>query len=132
MELPNSMDECLYFTRRSLDNDGKAVAWVLKPDCPKCGKDKIGKPVNPKTGNAKIRAKEYVCPACGYTVPKDEFEPTITMNIQYKCPHCGNEGDATTPYTRKKFHGVDAYVFQCGKCNEKIPITKKMKAIKKK
>ena len=129
MEMPESMDECFYFTRRTLENDGKAVAWVLKPDCPECGKAKMGKPVD--KGKVKIRAKEYVCPSCGYTVSKEEFEPTLTMNIQYKCPHCGNSGEATTNYKLKSFLGTKAYVFTCEKCGEKIGITKKMKDVKK-
>ena len=90
----------------------------------------MGKPVG-KDGKVKIRAKEYACPRCGYTVPKDEFEPTLTMHIQYKCPHCGKDGTTTTDYKRKKFKGVDAYVFTCNDCGEKIPLTKKMKGLKK-
>ena len=131
IEIPESMDECFYFSRRTLDNNGKAVSWVLKPDCPKCGKAKMGKP-QATDGHIKIRAKEYMCPACSYTVSKEEFEPTLTMNIQYTCPHCGNSGEATTDYKLKPFMGVKAYVFTCGKCNEKIGITKKMKEPKKK
>ena len=67
--MPNSMEECVYFTRRAVGN-GKAVAWVFKEDCPECGKAKMGKPVNEKTGKAKIRATEYVCPACNHTIEK--------------------------------------------------------------
>ncbi len=128
--MPESTNECFYFTRRTFDNNGKAVAWVLKPDCPQCGKAKMGKP-RASDGHIKIRAGEYTCPACGYTVSKEEFEPTLTMNIQYTCLHCGNSGETTTNYETKKFHRVDAYVFTCQKCNEKIPITKKMKGLKK-
>ncbi|MBD3163663.1 hypothetical protein GF323_00515 [Candidatus Woesearchaeota archaeon] len=129
MEMPESMDECFYFTRRSLDNGGNAVAWVLKPDCPECSKAKMGKPV--EKGKVKIRAKEYACPECGYNVSKEEFEPTLTMNVQYKCPYCGNEGEATTDYKRKNFKGVPSYVFRCGQCGGEIGLTKKMKATKK-
>lgn len=129
MEIPESMDECFYFTNRVLDNGGSVIAWTLKPDCPKCKKAKMGKPV--EKGKVKIRANQYKCPECGYTVDKDEFDPTLTLNIRYKCPHCGNEGETTTDYKRKKFQGVDAYVFKCSKCGEKIGITKKMKETKK-
>lgn len=129
--MPDSMDECFYFSRRTLDNNGRVVAWVFRPDCPSCGKAKIGKPVDSKTGKVKTRSSEYVCPSCDYSVPKEEFEPTLSMNVQYTCPHCGKSGETTTPYKRKKFKGVDAYVFQCNDCNEKIPITKKMKEPKK-
>ncbi len=131
MDMPNSVDECFYFTNRTLDNGGSIIAWVYKPDCPECGKAKLGKPVDPKTGKIKRRSKEYVCPECDYTISKEELEPTLDVEIQYKCPHCGNEGETTTEYKRKSFKGVPAYVFKCDKCGEKIGITKKMKEPKK-
>lgn len=129
MKEPESMEECFYFTNRTLGETGSATAWVFKPDCPKCGKAKMGKPV--EKGKVKLRAKEYTCPACGYTVSKEEFEPTLPLNIKYTCPYCGNQGEATTEYQLKTFKGVKAYVFTCEKCNEKIGITKKMKKTKK-
>ncbi len=130
MKLPESMDECFYFTNRRLDNNGSVIAWVYKPDCPKCRKAKMGKPVDRKTGKVKKKADIYACPSCGYEVNIAEYEPTLKMEIKYRCPKCGNEGEATTEYKKKKFKGVDAYVFACGKCSEKIPITKKMKELK--
>lgn len=131
-EIPDSMDECIYFTRRMIGDGGKGkiMAWVIKELCPKCRKGKMGKPV--EDGSVKIRAKEYRCPSCGHTVPKDEYEPTLTVMIKYTCPYCGNAGEATTPYKRKTFEGVPSYVFECSKCHKKIGITKKMKAPKKK
>jgi len=133
MKEPESMEECLYFTNRTLEEGkGQAMAWVFKSDCPECGKVKMGKPVDPKTGKVKIRAKEYICPECGHIVPKEEFESTMTMNIKYTCPFCSNEGEATTEYQLKSYKGVKAYIFECSKCKEKIGVTKKMKAIKKK
>jgi DNA-directed RNA polymerase subunit RPC12/RpoP len=131
LKMPDSVDECFYFTNRTIDN-GKATAWVYKPLCPKCKKAKMGKPVDPKTGKVKKRAEIYVCPACKYEVNSDAFDETLKVEIMYKCPYCGNEGEATTEYKRKKFQGVDAYIFTCQKCSQKIGITKKMKAIKKK
>ncbi|MFH1770789.1 MAG: hypothetical protein ABH828_04495 [archaeon] len=131
LTMPNSMDECVYFTRRVMDN-GKIVAWVFKEDCPECGKAKMGKPLDEKTGKPKIRATEYVCPECGYSVPKQQYEDTLTCNIQYTCPVCKFEGEIQVPYKRKSFQGVKAIVFECEKCKEKIPITKKMAEPKKK
>lgn len=128
MQEPMSMDECVYFTRRIIDN-GNVMAWVVKEKCPKCGKGIMGKPRDSK-GKVSIRAKEYVCPECGYNVEKQEYEDSLTCNIKYTCPKCGFTGEAQVPYKRKNFQGVKAVVFQCGKCNEKIPITKKMKELK--
>jgi len=130
--MPESMDECFYFTNRRLGDTGNSIAWVLKPKCPACGKAKMGKPVDPKTGKVKSRAKEYVCPECQHTEDKEPFEETLTMEIEYKCPHCGKEGETKTNFKLKSFKGVKAYVFECKDCGEKIGITKKMKEIKKK
>lgn len=136
LRFPDSMDECIYFTRRNIDK-GNAVAWVFKEKCPKCKKALMGKPKDEKTGKVKIRAKEYVCPECGYTVEKGEYEDTLTVNIQYTCPHCGNKGEAQESFKRKKVRvfdeeeqkkkSIDAIKFQCEKCGEDILITKKMK-----
>ena len=132
LQMPKTPDECLYFTRRSLDNEGSIIAWVYKKDCPECGKAKMGKPVDEKTGKVKIRAKEYVCPQCGYTEEKKEHEESCTMEIIYKCPNCSNDGETTTIFKRKSFtlpneKKAPAYVFECGKCGQKIGITKRMK-----
>jgi len=129
---PESMDDLLYFTRRALDNDGKIMAWVYKPVCSKCGKEKMGKPLDPKKGTVKIRALEYICPGCGFTISKDELEPTLTVEIIYTCPHCKKSGETTTLYKRKKFMGADSYIFECNDCHQKIGITKKMKKLKEK
>jgi predicted RNA-binding Zn-ribbon protein involved in translation (DUF1610 family) len=131
MKVPESMEGCLYFTNRSVD-DGNVLAWVYKKVCPKCKKAKMGKPVDKKTGKVKSRAKEYVCPECGYTEEKDEHEESLTLEAKYTCPHCGKDGEGTTIYKRKSFKGTKAYVIICEHCNENIPITKKLKKIKKK
>ena len=57
MKMQESADECFYFSRRSLGNNGKAVAFVQKPDCPMGRKAKMRKPIDKKTGGVKIRAK---------------------------------------------------------------------------
>ena len=128
MELPENPDDCLYFTKRAIGDKGFVTAFVVKEDCPECGKAKMGKPV--VKGKVKIRSKEYTCPACNHTVSKEEYEPTLTVNIEYTCPYCENKGETTTEYKRQRFKKVDAYVFTCQKCNEKIPITKKLKDLK--
>lgn len=136
LKIPESATECLYFTRRSLDNDGSAFAWVYKIDCPECGKAKMGKPV--EKGKVKIRAKEYVCPKCSFTEEKNSHEARCNLDIIYKCPKCHHEGEATIPFVRKRVQLVnektgkkkaaDSFVFNCDKCSEKILITKKMKS----
>ncbi len=134
---PTSMAECVYYTKRVLANDGKAVVWVFKEKCSKCGKALMAKPKDSKTGKAKIRASEYVCPECGFTIKKEEYEDTLTANITYTCPKCKHKGELQIPFKRKKTQifdvekqkkiSADALVFHCEKCNEKIAITKKMK-----
>ena len=134
MREPESMDECIYYTRRTI-GDGSVVAWVFKQDCPSCGKAKMGKPV--EKGKVKIRAKEYVCPECGHTVGKDEYEPSLSADIKYTCPKCKHSGSVSIPFKRKKValfdpetdkkKMVDALQIQCEKCSENINITKKMK-----
>ena len=121
------MQEVIYFTQRAVGS-GYVKAWVYKGDCPKCHKAKMGKPKDDKTGKVKIRAKEYLCPACKYTVEKKEYEETLQCEIKYTCPSCKLVGEIQVPYKRKKFEGVDSIIFLCDKCKTKIPITKKMNA----
>ena len=127
---PESMENLVYMTRRKLDGKGQAMAWVYKQNCTKCDKALMGKPKDKKTGKAKIRAKEYVCPECNHTVEKNEYEETLTCEIKYTCPKCEKDGEAEVPFKRKKVKGVDAVVFNCSNCDEKLLITKKMKAKK--
>jgi predicted RNA-binding Zn-ribbon protein involved in translation (DUF1610 family) len=132
---PESMDECVYYTFRGI-GDGEVKAWVFKQKCPKCGKGLMGKPRDEK-GKVKIRAKHYVCPECGYTAEKDEYEKGLTANIKYICPHCKAEGETQVPFQRKKVQvfdeeeqkkkSIEVLRFQCGKCSKNIDITKKMK-----
>ncbi len=134
--MPESMEECIYFTKRTVGEEGKATAWVFKEKCPECGKGLMGKPRD--KGKVKLRAKEYVCPECDYTVEKDEYEETLTANIIYTCPHCGFEGETQIPFKRKRIQLVneetgkkkaaDALRFSCEKCKENIDVTKKMKS----
>ena len=126
------IEKLVYFTQRKISPNGHATAWVYRQKCPKCGKGLMGKPRDEKTGKVKIRAPEYVCPECGYSVEKKAYEESLTANIEYKCPKCRNEGELQIPYKRKTFQGVPSLLFECQKCGEKIAITKKMKEPKKK
>ena len=130
MKEPASMEECLYFTNRTIRETGKAMAWVYRPECPQCKKGRLGKPIK-KNGKVDKKADYYECPECKHQMPKEEAENILKVEVKYKCPECGNEGFATTEYKRKSFKGVPAYVFVCEKCNAKIGITKKMKKAKK-
>ena len=133
---PESIDECIYFTRRTIGN-GKITAWVFKEKCSKCNEGLMGKPKDPKTGKAKIRSTEYVCLNCGHVEEKKEYEEKLTVNIKYTCPFCKYEGETQIPFKRKKIsrikedtgkrESVDSLRFQCEKCGKDIDITKKMK-----
>jgi predicted RNA-binding Zn-ribbon protein involved in translation (DUF1610 family) len=122
---PQSVEECVYFTNRTLQPAGHVRAWVYKIDCPECGKAKMGKPV--VKGKVLIRAKEFACPECGHTESKEEHEPKLTVEVKYTCPYCTKSGETTTAYKRKTFDGAPSYVFECVDCGKKIGISKKMK-----
>lgn len=125
------MDECLYFTNRILeDGKGKAMAWAYRPECPNCKKERIGKPIK-KNGKVDKKADFYECPGCKHRLSLEEADALLKVEVKYTCPYCGNIGEATTSYMRKKFQGVPAYVFDCSKCGQQIGITKKLKEIKK-
>tara|TARA_Y100000310_G_scaffold206646_1_gene207078 strand:- start:6201 stop:6626 length:426 start_codon:yes stop_codon:yes gene_type:complete len=137
MKLPKSMDECIYFTNRSIGEKGNAKAWVFKAECPKCKNAVMAKPRNPKTGRPKIRSKEYVCTSCNYTEEKKEHEEKLKVCVVYTCPECSNKGEIVVPFKRKniqilneetgKKSSAKAIQFNCQKCEFKINITKKMK-----
>jgi len=133
MELkkPNSMDECLYFTNRALGDEGFAVAWVYRKECPECKKGRLGKPLK-KDGKPDKKSPNYECPECKHQESNEEVEASLRVEIEYKCPHCGNESMTTTEHERVTFEGAKAFVFTCEKCDKKIGITKKMKKTKKK
>jgi len=134
---PTNMDDLVYCTRRNLGNDGFAMAWVHKGKCPKCKKGIMGKPRDPKTGKPKIRAKEYVCPECKFTIEKKEYEESLTCEMTYTCPHCKAKGEASVPFIRKRVQRVDPETgkkkpldvvrAQCSNCDGNIDITKKLK-----
>ena len=123
LRIPESMEECLYFTNR-----GDTLAWVYRKLCPKCKKAKMGKPVN--KGSIKIRAKEYTCPACGYTEQKEQHENSLKLEATYTCPECGKEGESTGEYKRKNYKGVPSYIITCQHCQATIALTKKLKKLK--
>lgn len=126
---PKDMSEVIYFTNRAIEPDGNAKAWAFKAKCEKCKVGMMGKPV--EKGKVKIRATEYICSNCGFSEEKSLHEAKLTLTIVYTCPHCKNSGDTTTPFQRKSFEGVKAFIFACQKCGKKIGITKKMKKPKK-
>jgi len=133
---PESMDELVYFSNRSI-GEGKASAWVYRGTCPSCKKGIMGKPKDPKTGKAKIRAKEYECPECHNIIEKQEYEDTLTVQVKYTCPKCSYEGEAEAPFKWKgtslvddagKKKAVKAIKISCDKCKEVFLLTKKMKS----
>jgi ssDNA-binding Zn-finger/Zn-ribbon topoisomerase 1 len=124
------MDECVYYTSRDLWN-GDVTVWVLRKPCPKCGKALMEKPRG-DDGKLKIRAQEYTCPACHYTVQKEEYEDTLTACADYTCPECRAKGESEVPFKRKSIAGVKTLRFICAKCKANIDVTQKMKEPKKK
>lgn len=132
LKKPNSMEDCHYFTNRTLeDGKGRIMAWVFRKECPKCRQGIMGKPLK-KNGRIDKKAEHFVCYKCNYQESEEQVDEGLIVNVEYKCPHCGNEGETTAEYKRKMYQGVLSYVFQCQKCNAQIPITKKLKEIKKK
>ncbi len=124
MHEPESVTECLYFSRREFaPGKGSAMAWVLRKECPQCKKAFMGKP--------KKTAKEYVCKVCGYAEDLKKHEADVILTIKYTCPFCEHKGVAQTPYKRKTLYGKPAFVFQCESCNEKLGIYKRMGAPEK-
>ena len=131
LQKPESMEECIYFTQRSLADSknemkGEIMVWVFKGDCPKCGKAKMGKPRD-ASGKVKIRATEYICPACSHTVDKENYEDSLMANADYTCPECSGKGETQVPYVRKNIEGVKTLRFNCKKCKGNLDVTKKMK-----
>ena len=96
----------------------------------------MGKPRDKKTGRAKIRAAEYICPECNHTVGKEEYEDTLTINVKYDCK-CDNSDEISVPFKWKRVQRLNEETgkkkpiqtirFDCSKCGEQIDITKKMK-----
>ncbi len=126
LQEPDSMEELIYFTNREFDEGGGVLCWVRRGMCPECGGGLMGKPRNEKTGEVKVRARTYVCPECGYTIDKKEYENTLTAEAKYTCPHCGKQGEATALFRRKKIKGVETLRMKCQHCGGNIDITKKM------
>ena len=132
---PESMDDCVYFSQRSLNNDkgessGEIMTWVFRETCGKCGKERMGKPRD-SNGKVKIRAKEYVCPSCGFSIAKQDYEDSLVAYAEYKCCHCGDSGETRTPFKRKNINGIQTLRFSCNKCSGILDVTKKMKGKKK-
>ena len=131
LQLPESMDNLAYMTRRKDDN-WKAIVWVEKEICTKCKKGVMGKPKDAKTGRPKIRSTFYLCSACAHEEPKAEYEATLTANVIYTCPSCQKDGEQSLPFKRKNIKGVATLRVVCDHCGGNIDITKKMKVPKAK
>ncbi len=123
IKIPDSMEECLYFTNRV-----EIIAWVYRKVCPKCKKAKMGKPV--EKGKVKTRADYYECPSCHYQEQKVAHEESLMLESTYTCPKCKKKGESTAQYKRKVFQGVPSFVVDCQHCGEKMPLTKKLKNLK--
>jgi len=131
---PESMDNLIYYTFRSLGDDAKGtiICWVEKGTCPECKKGLMGKPKDPKTGRPKIRAKEYVCSDCNHSEEKEAHEETLQAKAVYTCPSCNTKDSGEVQFKRKTIEGVKTLRFTCSKCSASLDVTKKMAEKKKK
>ncbi|PIY59983.1 hypothetical protein COY95_04165 [Candidatus Woesearchaeota archaeon CG_4_10_14_0_8_um_filter_47_5] len=128
LKKPTSMKELVYFTSRDLAPKGQITVWVFRNMCPKCSKGIMSKPADAK-GKIKIRAKEYVCPSCGYTAESKVYEDSLMACVSYTCPHCGKSGEKEVPFKRKNVKGVLTLSVSCDACNGAMDVTKKMKGL---
>lgn len=130
-DIPESVDNLLYFTNRKLPDGTRLFAWVEKVDCPACGKGLMGKPIK-SDGKVKMRASTYECPECGHEEKKTVHEEARTLEVRYSNPEGKEWKSSSTPYKRKTWKGVKAFVFTNEFTGEKLGITKKMKMPKAK
>ena len=128
---PQSMNEVLYYTNRSLGEnaDGSIICWVRKQLCPKCKKELMGKPRDSK-GKVKMRSPLYECPSCHFTAEKKPYEESLTAQVNYTCPSCKKKGSSETQFKRKNIEGIPTLRFLCEHCKANLDVTKKMKAKK--
>ena len=99
LKKPSSVEECVYFTNRTIGN-GRAMAWVFRKECPKCRKGVMGKPQK-KGGKLDKKADHYLCYQCGYQESNEQVENSLVINVEYKCPYCSFESETTLEYKRK-------------------------------
>lgn len=128
LKRPESMDELVYYTSRTID-DGEVTVWVFKQPCPKCKKGMMGKPT--EKGKVKMRAKDYVCPECGNAVEKKEYEESLMASVDYTCHECKHKAETQIPFKRKSIAGVQTLRIECENCKANIDVTKKMKEPKR-
>ena len=125
LQKPKSTKELRYFSRKTLENGGRAMVWVFNPKCPECGEKGLQMPFNEETGKYKSRGKNFVCRNCGHEVPKKVIKEELpTANIEYTCPHCKYQGEKQAPLKR---NSKKEFRFKCDSCNETIIVGKKGK-----
>ena len=125
MDFPKNMDECVYFTNRKLSDGTRIIAFARKTPCTKCKKGLMGKPR--EKGKVKMRSQEYVCPECGHSVPKEDYEDSLELEIEYTDSAGKERKEARVPFKRKSWQGMKAFVFVNEFTGEKQGITKRLK-----
>ncbi len=125
LKKPESMDECVYFTRRTIES-GRLTAWAFRKQCSKCNAGLMGKPIK-KNGKPDKKSPIYTCYSCGHQESNESIESSLVLSIEYTCPFCNQSGETTTEYVRKMYQGIPSFVFTCQNCGKNIGITKKMK-----
>ncbi len=120
IERPKQANELRYFSKKILDNGGKANIWVFAPTCPKCNSGRLVIPYDEDSGRYKSRSKEFICTKCQFKVPKEQIKAeTPTANIEYTCPHCSKSGEKQELFVRS---AAGLFKFKCGYCGKEVRV----------
>lgn len=126
-DIPQQMDDLLYFSNRRLPSGIRMIAWVEKITCEGCKKALMGKPVDEKTGKVKIRSSIFVCPECGREEKKAVHTKKLTMQVRYTDETGKEWKKAETEYKLRTWQGMKAYVFDNEFTGKPMGVTKRLK-----
>jgi len=120
IERPKQASDLRYFSRKTLDNGGKATVWVFAPICPQCKTGRLIIPYDEEAGRYKSRSKEFSCNSCNFRVPKNQIKAeTPIANVDYVCPHCSKSGEKQDPFVRS---AAGVFKFKCEHCGKEIKV----------
>ncbi len=120
LEKPRQASDLRYFSRKILENGGKATVWVFAPACPKCGQGRLVIPYDEDTGRYKSRARDFTCNNCKFAVQKSEIKmENPVANIEYVCPLCKAAGEKQTEFKRDS---KKVLKFTCDSCGKEVKV----------